>query len=122
MGVGSTYAARIGRHAAIYGAAGAATMLLGLVNVAFFTRYLKPSQFGQVAVYLIFSSMLAVLYNLGSLQGAIRAAFGGDDEETGEGGPAVGDKRGALGTAIVFTTLVGVCGTALVAAFAPAIS
>src|SRR3954453_22833416 len=115
MGVGSTYAARIGRHAAIYGAAGAATMLLGLVNVAFFTRYLKPSQFGQVAVYLIFSSMLAVLYNLGSLQGAIRAAFGGDDEEGGvSGGTAVGDKRGALGTAIAFTALVGVLGTAVV--------
>src|SRR3954467_10055363 len=80
MSAASTLAGRLGRHAVIYGSAGAATLVLGLVNVAVLTRLLEPHAFGRVATFLVFAGMLTILYNLGSLQGSFRAAFGGSGE------------------------------------------
>src|SRR3954454_3472828 len=124
MSAASTLAGRIGRHAVIYGGAGAATLLLGLVNVAVLTRLLAPAEFGQVATFLVFSSMLTIVYNLGSLQGGFRAAFGGtgDGEEIGTiddddpDAPEV-DRPRALGAALCFTAALALAGTLVVAAF-----
>src|SRR4051812_2991407 len=113
MSAASTLAGRIGRHAVIYGSAGAVTLALGLVNVAVLTRLLAPHEFGQVATFLVFSSMLTIVYNLGSLQGGFRAAYGsmgdGDDIDVDDSDDPKGlavDKRRALGAALCLTAAI----------------
>src|SRR4051794_26069241 len=116
MSAASTLAGRLGRHFVIYGSAGAATLALGLVNVAVITRLLAPHEFGQVATYLVFGGMRTILYNLGSLQGSFRVAWGGGDEDIGvddfeeDDEHAATDKRLALGTGLLLTAMVALFG------------
>src|SRR4051794_29253559 len=74
---------RIGRHGSIYGGALFVTLVLALVNVAVLTRLLDPGPFGDLAVLLVFASLLTIAFNLGVLQGAMRVAYGTSDEEFG---------------------------------------
>jgi len=114
-----TLAARIGRHGTIYGAGTASALVFGLVQVAVLTRLLDLAEFGQLAILLVFSGLLTIVYNLGTLQGSLSRVFGstggGDDEGADlpleEGARRLArDKRHALGTGIALTALVsGVC-------------
>ena len=114
-------AARLGRHTAIYTGGFGATLALSLVSVAVTTRYLGPSEFGELGVLLVFAALLTVLYNLGSLQGAFQLVYGSSGEEEADDAEAdsvAADKRRALGTALVLTLLIAGTGTALVASLA----
>jgi O-antigen/teichoic acid export membrane protein len=112
--------ARIGRHAAVYGAGTAVSVLVSLATVAVFTRYLVPAEFGDYALFLVLASVLTVLYNLGSLQGSYMWVYGAAGEDAGDeqDEEAAGDKREAMGTGLVLTALLSLAGTAVVAAFA----
>src|SRR5919204_6113177 len=113
---------RFGRHTAIYAAASVATLFTGLASVGVFTRYMRPSEYGVLALLLFFSALLTVLYTLGVLQGAFLSTFGasGDEESGDDSGTATWSKgREALGTTLLLIALLGAAGTAAIAYFAP---
>jgi O-antigen/teichoic acid export membrane protein len=114
-------AAALGRHTAIYAASFGVGIALQLVNLGILTRYLSPSEFGKLGIALVAAALLTVLYNLGSLQGALSWAFGASDE--GELDDATrrrsgAEKRRALGTALILTLAIVGVATALIAALA----
>lgn len=109
---------RLSRDAAIYAGGSAITLIISLATVAVLTRYLEPAEFGDLALLLLVAAMLTVIYNLGSLQGSLAWVFGSTGEEEAEAagsGGAASDKRGALGSALVLTLIVGAAGTCVVA-------
>jgi len=119
-------AAALGRHTAIYGASFGVGIVLQLVNLGVLTRYLSPSEFGKLGIALVAAALLTVVYNMGSLQGALSWAFGAIDEgelDEGEIDEATrrrsgAEKRRALGTALILTLAIVGLGTALIAALA----
>lgn len=117
---------RISRHTAIYASGNITTFVMGIANLAVLTRVLEIEEFGQLALLLMLAVLLTILYNLGSLQGAFLRVFGssGDEDvdDAAEDEAPGGDKRQALGSAIVLTALVGTLGTAIVVPFAGDIS
>ncbi len=121
---------RIGRDALIYATTGVITIFFGLISIAVLTRLLPPSQYGHLAVYAFFMTVLMVVYNLGSLQGTMSFVFGGGGDEDDDGDdelldPALitsGDRRRALGTGITLTFLVGAIGTIPVWVLAPKVA
>jgi O-antigen/teichoic acid export membrane protein len=123
----ATLATRIGRHGAIYGAGTVSALVFGLLQLAVLTRLLDVAAFGELAILLVFSALLTVVYNLGTLQGSLARVFGASGE--GDEGDEVldeqidtataRDKRRALGTAIALTTLIAGLGTVALALSAP---
>jgi O-antigen/teichoic acid export membrane protein len=114
-------AAALGRHTAIYAASFGVGIALQLVNLGILTRYLSPSEFGKLGIALVAAALLTVLYNLGSLQGALSWAFGASDEgelEDATRRRSGAEKRRALGTALILTLAIVGVGTALIAALA----
>ena len=112
---------RVTRDTGIYTSAGFITFALALINVAVITRFLSPSEFGQLALLLVFAAFLTIFYNLGSLQGTFMWVFGAAGEEDVEDvseQSAVGEKRRALGTGLIITSLVSALGTAAMVALA----
>ena len=94
-------------------------LMLGFLNVIVLTRFLDPSEYGELAILLVFSSMLTVIYGLGSLQGTLLVVFGSageEDVEDTDDEATAPDKKGALGTGLLLTTIVVGLGTAAVAA------
>src|SRR3954470_13862575 len=102
---------RFGRHTATYASGSVVSLVLGFASFAILTRFLSPDEFGVLAVLLLFSSLLAVLYPLGLLQGAFAWVFGSSGEEEAEdaerAGVGVGGQRAALSTALLLIALVG---------------
>lgn len=120
----ASFGRRLGRHSGIYAVGHVAIFLFGMVNVAVLTRLLPIEEFGRLAVYLLLATLLATLYNLGSLQGVLMAVFGvADDEELAvedEGErPQVKDRERALTTGVLLTAAIALLGTAVVFAAAP---
>ena len=116
-----TLATRIGHHSLVYLTTSVVTVLGGLVSLAVQTRYLKPAEFGTLAVLYVFSTILTLVFNAGSLQGTFSWAFGStgdDDTELDDGGELANDPRRALATGLLLTASVGLAGTLLAAAFA----
>lgn len=109
------YGSRISRDAVLYFLGTAMVLPLSLVNVAVFTRFLDPSEYGDLAVLFVFASSLTVLWNLLTLQGTFLWVFGaGEDAEmaTDESRQARGGtKRRALGTGALLTLLTVLLGT-----------
>ena len=118
-------AARLSGHTALYAAGFGTTLLLGLASVAVLTRLLGIGEYGELAVLLIFSALLTVVFNLPALQGTLMWVFGaaeeGDGDERGSQAP-VQLKRQALGTGLVITALIAALGTAAAVAAAPSLS
>jgi O-antigen/teichoic acid export membrane protein len=95
---------------------------VSIANVAILTRFLSPTEYGRLALLLVFSSFITVLCNLGSLQGSFSAGFGSQEGPAVEEIPTEGDdsllRRRGLGTGIVLTSGLGVLAFALSAAAA----
>lgn len=109
------------RHSGLYALSAFGVLFLSLINIAVLTRYLDLATFGVLGVLMIFSTMLTVLYNLGSLQGILSSVFGSadDDDADFDDRDAADLKRGPremLGIGIVFTAAIGLGGTAIIAA------
>ncbi|HEV2074822.1 MAG TPA: oligosaccharide flippase family protein [Thermoleophilaceae bacterium] len=126
-----TFGTRIGRHAGIYGAGQAGSLMLGLVTVAVLTRLLPPAEFGVYALYYVLAALLATLYTLGLARGGMLWVFGsggGDDEDADEAdeeddtAPRAGDKRRALGTALLLVAGVAALGSVIVAVASSSVS
>ena len=90
------------------------SIVSGLLSVAILTRYLAPNQFGNLAVLLVCSSILTLVYNAGSLQGTFSWVFGAGGEEgevADDSARAYApDRRRALGTGFVITAAAGAMG------------
>ena len=129
-------AALVGRHAAIYAGGFGLTLLLGFVSVAVFTRLLSPTDYGQLAIFVIFASLLTLIYNLCTLQGSFRWALGASADDDGDDDGDVGDdgddfeqrdrerglpegteRRRALATGLILTVIISGLGTLLVVAY-----
>src|SRR4051812_26969910 len=113
-----TFQGRVGKHAAIYSLSPLIGFLTSIVNLVILTRLLSPTEYGLLAVLLVFSSLLTVAYNLGSIQGTSRVGFGSSDTDSDElesTGIVGGDRRRvAVGTGMVFTAVVALTGTTVV--------
>jgi O-antigen/teichoic acid export membrane protein len=117
-------AGRLSRHSAVYLMVAAVHLTLGLVSVVIFTRLLSPHAYGQLAVLLFFQTWMAVVVNLGSLQGTLSWAVGASVDEDGEQlddgeQPSATDRRRGLSTGVLLTAVVGVAGAIAIAAAAP---
>ncbi len=122
----AVFGRRLGAHAGVYAASHVGIFLFGMVNVAVLTRVLPIVEFGQLAVYLMLTAMLTMLYNLGSLQGVLMAVFGvggGDEEEMGldeeEGETFSGDRERALTTGVLMTVAIAALGTVAIFSATP---
>jgi O-antigen/teichoic acid export membrane protein len=124
-GAGKRLGARLTRDAALYTAGAFFGFVISLVNVAVLTRFLVPSEYGQLALLLMFSAGLTVLYNLGSLQGTFVWVFGASEDEevdADQDQPSAADKRRALSTGFLVSLIISAIGTVLVFALAPGIA
>jgi hypothetical protein len=127
-------AERISRDTAVYTVAMGVTFPFALLSVAVFTRYLAPFEYGDLAVLLVYSSLLTILYNVGTLQGVMALVYGSTDLGDGDGGDAgiegrpgraeapQGAKREALATGLAVTVLVVLIATAPMLVFASEIA
>lgn len=117
---------RLGRDTLVYGVAIGVALPFGLASVVVFTRFLTPSEYGHLAVLLVCSALLTVLYNLPTLMGTISVAYGASgDEDIDDDRPAAlsADRTGeALMTGLVFTVLTAALPTAPLIVVAPAIA
>jgi O-antigen/teichoic acid export membrane protein len=129
----SRLGAMLGRHAGIYAGGHVLTVVLGLANLAVLTRLLPPSEFGQLAVLLVFAALLTILYNLVATQGTFMWVYGAGDEGGEDGGgydeAAPGgelmdgyERRRALTTGLILTAVVSVAGTLAVVGFSAGIA
>lgn len=113
---------RLSRDTALYASANLATFVFGVLNIVLLTRLLPIGEFADLALYFVFAALLTVLYNAGSLQGALMLVFGGS--ETGE--LSAEDSKGKVGVslaaAFVLTGAICVVGTAVVLLTAPVIA
>lgn len=106
----ASLAQRLGRDTVLYALASVGVFAFGLINIAVLTRMLTVDEFGEFALYLLLSAMLTVLYNAGSLQGALLVTFGAG-EAGEEASKAGGDPRTTLTTALVLTLGIASAGT-----------
>ena len=114
----------LSRHTAIYAASGITSLVAGLLTLAVLTHYLTPSQFGQLAIVLVASSLVTLVYNAGWLQGTMSWALGGTDEDALDetSSAAAPDRRRALTSGIAVTAFFGLGGVLLVLAAAAPLS
>ena len=124
MSAFSTFGVRVGRHVGIYGAGSVGLLLLTIVNLAVLTRFLVPAAFGRYALFLVFSALLTMLYNLVSMRGGLKTVFGGagdddDDDDDDDEEVREGTSRRALGTALILTVLVAGVGMLVIWPLAP---
>ncbi len=125
-------AARVARHSAAYTVGAALVAVIGIGALAVLTRLMAPGEYGKLALFLFVSSVLTLVYTVGSSQGILGEVFGrgeegGDededeDREPGDGGPDRERRRDALGTGLVFIGVVAGCGTAAIYTWAPELS
>jgi O-antigen/teichoic acid export membrane protein len=113
-GAGTRFAGRVGRHAAAYGAGSFATGLAALVSVAVFTRFLDPSEFGEMAVLTTVATLATLISSLTILPGTMRRVYGtSGDGEVGDidvedlAAVVSKDPRLALSTGLAMTIALG---------------
>jgi O-antigen/teichoic acid export membrane protein len=121
-GVLTALAARFGRDTAIFAATSAAGLGLGLLTAVVLTHLMTPAAYGELAVMLVFSSLLTTVYNLSTLQGTLLVVFGasGDEDADDDAEHPVRplDLRAALTTGLAVTAAVSALGTLVVLAAA----
>jgi O-antigen/teichoic acid export membrane protein len=113
---------RLSRDTTTYLMGAVITFVLALISIIVVTRFLSPTEFGELALLLTFAAFLTVIYNVGTLQGTFSYVFGSAGEEEVEDeadSAAAGTKRRALGTGLIGTSLLAAAGTAVIVAFAP---
>ena len=117
---------RVTRDTAIYIVGLLAVGPFSLVSVAVLTRVLRPGQYGDLALLLVFAGYLTTLYNTGSLHGTFMLVYGtaggGEGDEVGEASSLTSAPRRALGTGVLLTVAIVAAGTAVCFVAAPSIA
>ena len=122
---------RLARFMAIFGAGSVIQLALGLVTTVVVTHRLPPTEFGELALYLLVPSLTMLVCNLATLRGTMHAVFGhggedGDvpDEDAGEATARVTDRdpREVLCTGLLLSLLISVALALVLWPLAPAIA
>jgi O-antigen/teichoic acid export membrane protein len=91
---------------------------VGIVSALITIHYLRPAQYGELALLMVFASFLSVMYNVGTLHGTFLWVYGsggdaGDDlEMDGTARASMAVQRRAMGTGLILTLVVVSLGTA----------
>jgi O-antigen/teichoic acid export membrane protein len=102
-------AERLARAFGLYAAGAVGEAVSGLVTIAVVTRFLSPAEFGRYSVLIVITGLLAVIYDLGILQGTLRATFATITDVSQE--QASARRRQAMTTGLLVTLAVGTGGT-----------
>ena len=101
--------ARLGRHSVIYGLGGLVSRILAVFLLPLYTRYLDPSDLGQVGLVVALSAVAVTVLRLGISSAFFRFYFDADDEA---------GRRIVVRTSFWFTLAMGLVGLVLGVAFA----
>lgn len=93
---------RLASHSAVYGAADVFTTVVNLLLIPLYTTYLGATEYGHLALLLLFSTAAKIVFRLGLDAGFFRVHY---DMET------EGDRRRLAGTVALFA--MGVAGVLL---------
>lgn len=116
---------RVTRDTTIYVLGLLAVGPFSLVSVAVLTRVLRPGQYGDLALLLVFAGYLTTLYNTGSLHGTFMLVYGaseGEGDDIGEGVGITSTPKRALGTGVLLTLMIVSAGTVVCFALAAPIA
>ena len=105
--------ARLGRHSVIYGLGGLVSRILAVFLLPLYTRYLDPSDLGQVGLVVALSAVAVTVLRLGISSAFFRFYFDADDEA---------GRRIVVRTSFWFTLAMGLVGLVLGVAFAEPLS
>ena len=113
---------RFGRHVTIYAVGTLGVAAVGAATVATQTRLVDPSQVGRLGVLLTLAGGLIVLYDLGILQGTVRAFMGATGSQSLSAAershPAAGlEQREAMTTGVAMSVVFAALGTLVIAVF-----
>lgn len=94
---------KLAGHAAVYGSADVFTNLVNFLLVPIYTAYLSPTDYGVLALVLLFSTLAKIVFRMGLDAGFFRVHYDMDDERS---------RRRLAGTVVLFA---GAAGTLLFA-------
>jgi O-antigen/teichoic acid export membrane protein len=104
---------RLGRHSVVYGLGGLVSRILAVFLLPLYTRYLTPSDYGEVETLIALTTVLGIVLQLGIGSAFFRFYFDSPD-------PAA--RRLVLRTAFWFTMGMATLGLAIGVATSPGIS
>ncbi len=116
---------RVTRDTSIYVVGLLAVGPFSLISVAVLTRVLATSQYGALALLMVFAGYLTTLYNTGSLHGTFMLVYGvsdGEGDEVGEETGLTSTPRRSLATGVLLTLMIVSAGTAVCVVTAPQIA
>ncbi|HEY7830575.1 MAG TPA: methyltransferase domain-containing protein [Solirubrobacteraceae bacterium] len=116
---------RVTRDTAIYIVGLLAVGPFSLISVAVLTRVLRPGQYGDLALLMVFASYMTTLYNTGSLHGTFMLVYGtseGEGDDVGEDKGITSAPKRALGTGMLLTLMIVTVGTVVCFALAAPIA
>ena len=89
---------KLASHSALYGAADVFTNLVNFLLVPLYTAFLTPTDYGDLALLLMFSTLAKILFRLGLDSAFFRVHYDLKTES---------EKRRLAGTAFLFSAVVG---------------
>ena len=104
---------RLGRHSAIYGIGGLVSRIIAVLLLPLYTRYLTPSDYGQIETLLALTTVMGLILRAGITSAFFRFYFDVDDDE---------GRLRVLRTSFWFTMGGGTLGLALLLLFASPVS
>ena len=71
---------RLGRHSAIYGIGGLVSRVIAVLLLPVYTRYLTPSDYGQIETLLALTTVMGLILRAGITSAFFRFYFDVDDD------------------------------------------
>ena len=72
---------RLGKHSAIYGLGGLVSRILAVLLLPLYTRYLSPSDYGQVETLIALTTVLTIVLRMGISSAFFRFYFDSPEPE-----------------------------------------
>jgi len=91
---------RLSRHSIVYGLGAAASQVVGFFLIPLYTRYLTPSDYGVLEIFVATMAVIGVIIPLGVTAGLAMSYYEHEDEER---------RKAALSTAYFFLTATSLC-------------
>ena len=96
--------ANVARHGLVYGVAGAAAKLVGLIMIPVYTRFLTPSDYGLLEIVQLTANLIGIVLALGFTSAVLRFYFHYDSKE---------DRDQVISTGLVATITMALGATLL---------
>jgi O-antigen/teichoic acid export membrane protein len=104
---------RLGKHSAIYGLGGLVSRILAVLLLPLYTRYLSPSDYGQVETLIALTTVIGIVLRMGIHSAFFRFYFDSSDPDA---------RRLVLRTSFWFTMAMATIGLVMGLAFSGVIS